>query len=151
MLKKYLFEPNYRVLCIYRLSEKLLDGGKLSRILAYLLRNHLKVKYSIEFNNIKKIGKNLTIFHFNGIVIGYGCTIGENLTIYNQVTIGGKRMNGETKYPVIGDNVTIYPGARVVGDIKVGSGSVIGPNVVVYKDLPENTTVLNKNMDLIFK
>ncbi len=142
MIKKYLFEPDYRVMVLYRLSERWLKKKRLLKFLAHRIRRHLKVKYCIEFNNISDIGEGLKIFHFNGIVIGHGCVIGKNVTIYNSVTLGGKRDAERTIYPTIGDNVIIYPGARVIGGIKIGDNSIIGPNVVVYKDVPDGAVVV---------
>jgi serine O-acetyltransferase len=149
MLKKYILEPQYRVLKLYRLSGVLANKNRFSRLISLLILNHLKVKYAIEFNNVNPIGVGLKIFHFNGVVIGHGCIIGDDLTLYNNVTIGGKRIGGIIKYPVIGNNVTIYPGARVIGDITIGDGCIIGPNSVVYKSLNKNSVVLNKSMEII--
>jgi serine acetyltransferase len=72
-----------------------------------------------------------------GIIVNEFSTIGENCKIFHQVTIGEK--NG--KAPTIGDNVTIYPGAKIVGGITVGNNAVIGPNSVVVKDVPDNAVV----------
>ena len=81
------------------------------------------------------IGKNFKMPHPNGVVIGKNSKIGKGVTIYQQVTIGQNR----DKYPTIGDNVIIYAGARIVGDIHVGDNSIIGANAVVTKDVPNNS------------
>jgi serine O-acetyltransferase len=72
-----------------------------------------------------------------GIIVNEFSTIGENCKIFHQVTLGEK--NG--KAPTIGDNVIIYPGAKIVGGITVGNNAVIGPNSVVVKDVPDNAVV----------
>ena len=141
----YFLNPNVRVLYFYRLSERIRPKNRLLRVFSTLIRNHLKVKYSVEFNNVNKIGSGFKIYHFNGIVIGAGVVIGDNLTLYNNVTLGGKRLDDRTEYPVIGNNVTIYPGARIIGGIYVGDGAIVGPNVVLYKDLQPNEVAVAAN------
>ena len=97
-----------------------------------LISNRLESKYSITVSPTSKIGNNLRIDHFHGVVIGRGAVIGDFCKLYQQVTIGQK----DGKFPTIGNHVTIYPGAKVIGDITVGDGAVIGANAVVTKDVP---------------
>ena len=77
----------------------------------------------------------------NGIIISPDAKIGKNCTIYHQVTIGNDNKKLEN-VPTIGDNVTIYPGAKIVGKVKVGNNCVIGANAVVVKDVPDNYLVV---------
>lgn len=81
---------------------------------------------------------NITAHGINGIVIAGGATIGRNVTIFHQVTIGRSR----GKAPVIGDNVFIGPGAKIFGGIRVGNNVKIGANCVVFQDVPDNSTVV---------
>jgi len=149
-IKKWLLEPDFRVLVLYRMSEKFKKkNSSFFSVCSLLIRNHLKVKYSVEFNNIYPIGSGMKLFHFHGIVIGYGVRIGENVNIYNNVTIGGKRTATGTQYPQIGNNVTIYPGVRIIGGIKIGDNVIIGPNAVVYKDLEESQIVVCSNYKVL--
>ena len=92
--------------------------------------------------------------HPIGIVIAKNATLGKNCTIYQNVTIGAKTRElaklGKKHFPTIGDNVTIYAGACVIGGIKVGNNVTIGANTVVVKDIPDNAIVVesrknNKN------
>lgn len=76
-----------------------------------------------------------------GIFISDYAKIGKNVTIYQQVTIGYDGIDW-TKAPVIGDNVVIYPGAKITGDIVIGDNSVIGTNCVVFEDVPNNSLVV---------
>ncbi len=83
------------------------------------------------------IGPGLNLPHPNGIVVGAGVRIGARCRIYQQVTLGarsGERANGE--YPTLGDDVVIYPGAKLIGAVTVGNGAVVGANAVVTKDVP---------------
>lgn len=83
------------------------------------------------------IGKGLLIEHFGGIVINAGAKIGDYCTIAHCVTVGNKRPGG--KSPVIGNNVYICTGAKVLGEIVVGENSIIGANAVVIESVPDNS------------
>ncbi len=77
----------------------------------------------------------------NGIVICPDAHIGKNCTIFHQVTIGNDYKDVKNA-PVIGNNVTIYPGAKIVGKVIIGNNCVIGPNATVFKDVPDNSLVV---------
>lgn len=96
----------------------------------------------IEIHPGAKIGRRLFIDHGMGVVIGETCTIGSNVTIYQGVTLGGTGKEKGKRHPDIGDNVLIAAGAKVLGNIKVGSNVNIGSNSVVLKDVPSCTTVV---------
>ena len=105
-----------------------------NKILKKIYFDKLLSKYSIFIHPKCKIGSNFYMVHTNGIVIGSGVKIGDNCKIYQQVTIGKEK----GRFPVIGNNVTIYAGAKVVGNGKIGDNAVIGANAVVIKDVPDN-------------
>ncbi len=107
------------------------------RFFKLLIRNHLEVKYSIGFSITAKIGKNFKVEHFNGVTIGDGVEIGNSCKIFQQVTLGQK----DGKFPTIGNNVTIYAGAKIIGDVKVGDGAIVGANAVVTKDVSAGSVV----------
>ena len=103
----------------------------------------------IEIHPGAKIGKNLFIDHGMGVVIGETSEIGNNVTIYHTVTLGGispsidsERQRHEKRHPTIGDNVVIGSGAQIIGPVKVGNGSRIAANAVVVNDVPENATMV---------
>jgi hypothetical protein len=73
-----------------------------------------------------------------GIIVNEKCKVGINCVIFHQVTIGNK----DGKSPIIGDNVVIYPGAKVIGDVKIGNNVVIGPNSVVISDVADGSIVV---------
>lgn len=104
------------------------------------------------------IGKSFFIDHGTGIVIGESTIIGDNVKIYQGVTLGalstrgGHILKNLKRHPTIENNVTIYSGASILGgDTVVGEGSVIGGNVFITKSVPAGTTVSVKNQELIFK
>ena len=103
----------------------------------------------IEIHPGASIGKNLFIDHGMGVVIGETSEIGNNVTIYHAVTLGGispsidsERQRHEKRHPTIGDDVVIGSGAQIIGPIKIGNGSRIAANAVVVKDVEENTTMV---------
>lgn len=88
------------------------------------------------------IGKNLHLPHPNGIIIGAYAEIGDNCTIYQQVTIGRKSIGGypnRNTYPKIGNGVILYAGAKVIGGITVEDGTIVGANTVIHKSTEVNT------------
>jgi serine O-acetyltransferase len=108
-----------------------------------IIIRHLALKYGCYINLNSKIGIGIRFPHPNGIVIGEGVVIGKNCTIYQQVTLGGKII-GDSKngnYPQVSDNVVIFAGAKLIGNITIGEHSIIGANSVVTKDVPHNVVV----------
>ena len=92
---------------------------------------------SLEIERTMKVGPGLLIMHGNGTYV-LAEAIGENCTIYQQVTIG----KVEEDLPTIGNNVKIYAGAKILGRVRIGDNASIGANSVVLKDVPPNVTVL---------
>lgn len=96
----------------------------------------------IEIHPGAKIGKGFFIDHGMGVVIGETTVIGDNVLLYQGVTLGGTGLEKGKRHPTIGDNVVIGTGAKVLGNITIGDNSYIGANAVVIKDVPANSTVV---------
>ena len=96
----------------------------------------------IEIHPGATIGKGLFIDHGMGVVIGETAEIGDNCTIYQGVTLGGTGKDVGKRHPTLGDNVMVGAGAKVLGPVKVGSGSKIAANAVVLREVPENSTAV---------
>lgn len=96
----------------------------------------------IEIHPGAKIGKNFFIDHGMGVVIGETAVIGDNVLLYQGVTLGGTGLEKGKRHPTVGNNVVIGAGAKVLGNITVGDNSYIGANAVVIKDVPPNSTVV---------
>ena len=88
------------------------------------------------------IGKGFFIDHGMGVVIGETSEIGENVTIYHGVTLGGTSFTKGKRHPTIGNNVTIGAGAKILGPLTIGDNSKVGANSVVIRDVPPNSTVV---------
>ncbi|KAB0668449.1 serine O-acetyltransferase [Oryzomonas sagensis] len=96
----------------------------------------------IEIHPGAKIGRKFFIDHGMGVVIGETAEIGDNVTLYHGVTLGGVTWDKVKRHPTLGDNVVIGSGAKVLGPFTVGKGAKIGSNSVVVKEVPENATVV---------
>ncbi|MDD4909464.1 MAG: serine O-acetyltransferase [Candidatus Omnitrophica bacterium] len=96
----------------------------------------------IEIHPGAKIGKGLFIDHGMGVVIGETSILGDNITLYQGVTLGGTGKEKGKRHPTLGNNVVIGAGAKVLGNIAVGDNSYVGANAVVIKDVPPNSTVV---------
>jgi serine O-acetyltransferase len=88
------------------------------------------------------IGSGFCIVHLGGIVINSGSIIGKNCNISHDVTLGQSNRGKNKGHPILGDNVYIGPGAKIVGAVKIGNNVAIGANCVVTKDIPDNSVVV---------
>ena len=118
-------------------------------LVARIISQTVRFFTGIEIHPGAKIGKNLFIDHGMGVVIGETSEIGNNVTIYHAVTLGGsspsvdsERQRHEKRHPTIGDDVVIGSGAQIIGPIKVGNNSRIAAYAVVVKDVPDNATMV---------
>lgn len=96
----------------------------------------------IEIHPGAQIGKRLFIDHGMGVVIGETCEIGDDVVLYQGVTLGGTGKEKGKRHPTIGSNVVISSGAKVLGSFQVGDNSKIGANAVVLQEVPSNSTVV---------
>jgi serine O-acetyltransferase len=96
----------------------------------------------IEIHPGAQIGKRFFIDHGMGVVIGETCIIGDNVTIYQGVTLGGTGKEKGKRHPTIEDNALIATGAKVLGNITIGKNSKVGAGSVVLQDVPPNSTVV---------
>jgi len=118
-------------------------------LVARIISQFSRFLTGIEIHPKAKIGKNLFIDHGMGVVIGETSEIGENVTIYHMVTLGGisPSINSENqrdikRHPTLKDNVVVGSGAQVLGPVVVGENAKIGANAVVTKDVPENAVMV---------
>ena len=124
----------------HRKAHQLLEDGHpfLARLVSQAARHFT----GIEIHPGAKIGKGLLIDHGMGVVIGETAEIGDNCTIYQGVTLGGTGKDVGKRHPTLGDNVMVGAGAKILGPVKVGSGSKIAANAVVLNAVPENSTAV---------
>jgi serine O-acetyltransferase len=132
--------PGVHALLSHRVAHALHGAGVpvAPRVLAYASR----ALTGIEIHPAARIGDALFIDHGMGVVIGETAEVGECVTMYQGVTLGGTGFATGKRHPTIEDNVTIGSGAKLLGPITIGHGSKIGANSVVIHDVPANSTVV---------
>ena len=132
--------PGVHALLAHRLAHALDRAGVplLPRLIAGVARSVT----GIEIHPAARIGCGLFIDHGMGVVIGETAEVGDDVTLYQGVTLGGTGFATGKRHPTVQDNVTIGSGARLLGPITVGHGSKIGANTVVIHDVPPNSTVV---------
>lgn len=135
--------PGFHAICLHRVAHYLWINNLrlMSRIIAHIAR-HIT---GVEIHPAAKIGKNLFIDHGMGIVIGETTIIGDNVTLFHQVTLGGSgNPNGANRkrHPTIEDNVIIGAGAKVLGNITIAHNAKIAPNSVVTFDVSANDVII---------
>jgi serine O-acetyltransferase len=96
----------------------------------------------VEIHPAARIGDDFFIDHGSGVVIGETAEIGDRVTLYQGVTLGGTGFQRGKRHPTLGDNVTVGSGAKLLGPIEVGDGAKVGANTVVVEDVPANATVV---------
>jgi len=109
---------------------------------ARLLSHLTRFLTGIEIHPGARIGKGFFIDHGMGVVIGETSEIGDNVTVYHGVTLGGTNYTREKRHPTVKDNVTIGAGAKILGPLTIGENSKIGANSAVIKDVPADSTVV---------
>jgi len=133
--------PGVKAIIYYRISRYFYL--KKHYYIARKILEKCKRKTGIEIHPGATIGKNLFIDHGLGVIIGETSIIKDNVIIYQGVTIGatGKKVIGR-RHPIIGNNVFIGSGAKILGNIEIGNNVKIGANAVVLKDIPSNVTTV---------
>jgi serine O-acetyltransferase len=132
--------PGVQAILAYRLANRLRRSGV--PLLPFAISFLSRAITGIEIHPDAKIGPGIFIDHGSGVVIGETAEIGENVTLYQGVTLGGTGFQSGKRHPTIDDNVTIGSGAKLLGPIKVGHGAKIGANTVVVEDVPPCSTVV---------
>src|SRR3954462_7781162 len=132
--------PGVHALLAHRVAHALRSARVpvLPRAIAYLSRSLT----GVEIHPAARIGKGLFIDHGSGVVIGETAEIGDNVTMYQGVTLGGTGFACGKRHPTVEDNVTIGSGAKLLGPITIGHGAKIGANTVVIHDVPPNSPVV---------
>ncbi|QDR34925.1 serine O-acetyltransferase [Pseudomonas aeruginosa] len=132
--------PGLHAVWLHRLAHGLWTSGW--KWLARLVSNFGRWMTGIEIHPGARIGRRFFIDHGMGIVIGETAEIGDDVTLYQGVTLGGTTWNKGKRHPTLGNNVVVGAGAKVLGPFTVGEGAKVGSNAVVTKEVPPGATVV---------
>jgi len=148
-LEVFLCYSGLHAVWFYRINHWLWDHGFF--LLARWLSQLARFLTGIEIHPGAKIGHRLFIDHGLGVVIGETAIVGDDVTLYQGVTLGGTGKEHGKRHPTIDDNVVIGGGAKVLGNITVGRNSRIGAGSVVLRNVPEHSTVVGVPGHIIFR
>lgn len=140
LLEVILCYPGLHALVAYRFAHRLYKWNipLVPRVISYLTR----IITGIEIHPGAEIGRRFFIDHGEGVVIGETTIIGDDVLIYQQVTLGGTGKESGKRHPTLGNNVIVGAGAKVLGNITIGDNVRIGAGSVVVEDVPEHSTVV---------
>ena len=134
-----LFFKGFQALQSYRVAHWLFKSGR--RDMAFFFQMRISEAFGVDIHPAARIGKGIMIDHAHSIVIGETAVVGDNVSMLHSVTLGGTGKEDEDRHPKIGDGVLIGAGAKVLGNIHVGSCSRVAAGSVVLADVPTNKTV----------
>ncbi len=148
LLEAILFTPGLKAIAYHKLAHRQYKAGRV--FLARFISQRARRITGIEIHPGATIGKRLFIDHGMGIVIGETAEIGDDVTIYHGVTLGGiGGEKGEKRHPTVRSGAIIGAGAKLLGPITIGIDSKIGANSVVLKDVPDRNTAVGAPARLI--
>jgi serine O-acetyltransferase len=132
--------PGVHAILAHRISHALHSAEV--PVVPRLISNASRIATGIEIHPAAAIGRDFFVDHGNGVVIGETAEIGDRVTLFQGVTLGGTGFASGKRHPTVEDNVTIGSGANLLGPITIGHGAKIGANSVVIHDVPPNATVV---------
>lgn len=148
-LVRGLLAQGFQAIIVYRLFRWLRIRKIPAQPFRFVFERFIEITTGISIPAECKIGKGFRIHHFGGIIFHPSVEIGENCTIYHEVTIGDKGGYGSAAR--IGNNVMIGAGAKIIGEISIGNKCIVGANSVLTKDIPDNSIVFGNPMRIIEK
>src|SRR5438067_1078826 len=139
-LEAFFCYPGVPALAFHRVAHRLWGAGWVAtaRVLSHVSR----FLTGIEIHPAARLGAGLFIDHGMGVVIGETAEVGENVTLYQGVSLAGTSLKREKRHPTLGDNGVVGAGAKVIGAIRIGDNSRIGAGSVVVRDVPPNAVVV---------
>lgn len=141
-LETVLTSPGLHAIWTYRVAHRMWERGDRWRLPARLVSQVSRSATGVEIHPGATIGKRFFIDHGMGVVIGETAEVGDDVMLYHGVTLGGRSLAKVKRHPTLADGVTVGAGARILGPVTIGSGSQIGANAVVVKDVPANSSAV---------
>ncbi|MCK5812508.1 MAG: serine O-acetyltransferase [Clostridiales bacterium] len=149
-LEIFLCYPGFHAVMWHRFAHYLHVKIK-AKLLARIISTHIRFWTGIEIHPGATIGKRLVIDHGMGVVIGETSIIGDDCLMYHGTTLGGKGTEIGKRHPTLGNNVMIYAGSKVLGNITIGDNVVIGADSLVLKDLPSDCIAVGCPVKIVKK
>lgn len=140
LLEVALLYPGVHAVWGYRLANRLWTSNH--KFAARAVSSLVRAFTSVDIHPGAALGPGLFIDHAIGVVIGETAEVGEDVTIYHGVTLGGRGLEAGKRHPTIGNGVTVGAGAKILGPIEIGDGARIGANAVVVRPVPPNSVVV---------
>jgi serine O-acetyltransferase len=138
-LEPLLYFKGFHALVTHRFAHELWGSGR--RDFALYLQSQASRIFAVDIHPAARIGRGIMLDHATGLVVGETAVVGDNCSFLHAVTLGGSGKETGDRHPKIGDNVLIGAGAKVLGNIRIGSCSRIAAGSVVLSEVPPNTTV----------
>lgn len=135
----FLYFKGFHALQAYRIAHWLWTQGRQS--LALFFQNRISGEFGVDIHPAARIGHGVMLDHATGVVIGETAVVGNNVSIMQSVTLGGTGKESGDRHPKVADGVLISAGAKVLGNIHIGEGALVGAGSVVLKDVPAHTVV----------
>jgi len=148
-LEVFLCYSGLHAVWLFRMNHWLWNHGLL--LLGRMLSQAARFLTGIEIHPGAQIGRRVFIDHGNGVVIGETAIVGDDVTMYQGVTLGGTGKEGGKRHPTISDGVVIGDGAKILGNITVGKNCRIGAGSVVLRNIPDDSTVVGVPGHIIFR
>ncbi len=135
----FLYFKGFHALQAYRIAHWLWQQGRTS--LALFLQNRISVEFGVDIHPAARIGCGILMDHATGVVIGETSVVKDNVSIMQEVTLGGTGKEHGDRHPKVDAGVLISAGAKILGNIRIGEGAKVGAGSVVLEDVPPHTTV----------
>lgn len=139
LLQPFLYFKGFHALQTHRCAHVLWNQGR--RTLAKFLQSRCSEVFCVDIHPAARIGSGIMLDHATGIVIGETATVGDKVSIMQEVTLGGTGKEQGDRHPKVAEGVLISAGAKIIGNIRIGVGAKIGAGSVVLQDVPPHTTV----------
>ncbi|MCW5667484.1 MAG: serine O-acetyltransferase [Piscinibacter sp.] len=140
LVDPFLNHKGFQALQAHRIAHRLWVDGR--HALARRLQSRVSQVWAVDIHPAARIGAGLFIDHATGVVIGETCVIGEDVSMLQDVTLGGTGKESGDRHPKIGAGVLLCAGAKVLGNVRIGAGARVGAGSVVLRDVPEHATAV---------
>jgi serine O-acetyltransferase len=149
LIRPFLYYKGFHALEAFRVTHWLWNAPRTS--LALYLQSRISEVFGVDIHPAARIGKGIFIDHATGLVIGETSVVGDDVSMLQEVTLGGSGNETGDRHPKVSNGVLIGAGAKILGNVRIGEGAKIGAGSVVLKDVPDHTTVAGVPAEIVGK